>query len=402
MRGFEKLKNSVIDRGLCTGCGTCAGICRQNAIKIELIDMEPLPVLKGECINCGNCELICPGKTIPLMELERNVFGKQRTLEQPDLGVYKELGIGYALDKEIRKHGSSGGLVTAILIYAFKTKLIDAVIVAGFDKKKPIRTKAIIAKTVEDILDASQSKYTVVPINKLLLEAAKDNNRIGIVGLPCHIQALRKLEVSRKDLKLSNTISYIFGLFCASQFYFEGTRHILAEWGNIQNINRIGKLEYRGGGWPGHMIAKDEFGEEKVIDRHQYMYHMLMPCYKKDRCEMCIDWSSELSDISFGDYWLSKDNSEGGFTSYIIRSNRGKELFNGCIEKGIINAKEIKEGDKGFFASSAGYEMKKHAAAYRLKQRQYFGWPTPDYDYIPNHNPFYRKTRFTPESKDSE
>ena len=58
--GFENLKNLVIDRGLCTVCGTCIGICPQQCLGLAYENEEPLPALVGECTSCGLCVKACP------------------------------------------------------------------------------------------------------------------------------------------------------------------------------------------------------------------------------------------------------------------------------------------------------------------------------------------------------
>jgi ferredoxin len=32
--GFEQLKKKVIDKGLCTACGTCAGVCPKHVLEM--------------------------------------------------------------------------------------------------------------------------------------------------------------------------------------------------------------------------------------------------------------------------------------------------------------------------------------------------------------------------------
>ena|GEM_PF-253055 len=53
--GFTGLEEKVIGRGLCTGCGTCADVCPEDAL-----DMEEVPRLLGECVDCSYCLANCP------------------------------------------------------------------------------------------------------------------------------------------------------------------------------------------------------------------------------------------------------------------------------------------------------------------------------------------------------
>ncbi len=75
---FAILQETVIDRGLCTGCGTCIGVCPTQLIDLRYIDGEAEPYLaKPPCVNCKPCLEICPGKDIPILEMEKMTFGGQ-------------------------------------------------------------------------------------------------------------------------------------------------------------------------------------------------------------------------------------------------------------------------------------------------------------------------------------
>lgn len=193
--GFDELKNLVIDRGLCTVCGTCIGICPQRCLDLVYQDEEPLPVLKGECSSCGLCFKACPGGDIPLLELERFSLGKVRENKPNDFGVFSFSGMGYATDENTRRAGAGGGIATALLIYGIENDLIDCAVVAGFSRDELWRTEARLATTRDELIEAAQSKYAAVATNSLLGEAVKHGYKsIGLVGCPCHIEAIRKME----------------------------------------------------------------------------------------------------------------------------------------------------------------------------------------------------------------
>ena len=53
----------VVEEGLCTGCGTCVGLCPEDCITIEsnyvLGSREPV-VDQEKCVKCGVCQAHCP------------------------------------------------------------------------------------------------------------------------------------------------------------------------------------------------------------------------------------------------------------------------------------------------------------------------------------------------------
>jgi coenzyme F420 hydrogenase subunit beta len=113
---------------------------------------------------------------------------------------------------------------------------------------------------------------------------------------------------------------------------------------------------------------------------------------------MCLDWSSEISDLSVGDHFAAPREGEVplGVTSFIVRSEIGERLIKESEGKGYIKTQTI-EIEQIF--SSPGFELKKHSAGYRWAQRRLYGWPTPDYQYEPIYEPFRKKINLAPEKK---
>ena len=113
---------------------------------------------------------------------------------------------------------------------------------------------------------------------------------------------------------------------------------------------------------------------------------------------MCLDWSSEISDLSVGDNFAPPQEGELplGVTSFIVRSEAGESLIKLSEEKGYIKTQPL---EIEYIFGSPGFEFKKHSAGYRWVQRHLYGWPVPDYQYEPNYQPFRKKSHFTPEKK---
>lgn len=397
---FSLLNRDVVARGLCTGCGTCVGVCPAGALEMGSILEEPAPELKGACSGCGSCVAACPGSDVNLPGLENFIFGKTRPQRKEDLGVYQFCSAAHASDPGVRHRGAAGGLVTALLVSALERGEIDCAAVAGFSAESPWRTEARLAATAEEIRAAAASKYACTPVNALLGRSVEEGySKIAVVGLPCHIHAIRKLQASGEATHITERLSLLVGLFCASQFYYEGTRHLLAEWCGVEDFSAIRSMSYRGGGWPGHFVVELEGGKTIKVDRHEYIYHLFMTMYRRDRCEMCIDWSSELADLSVGDYWAPhmRPGEEQGTSTCIVRSLRGKEIFNAAEKAGSVV--RLEELDPLVVTAGAGFEMKKHSAAFRLEQRRRFGWPAPDYHYMPDREPFPRERHSAPTTK---
>jgi len=395
-KGFSDLKKEVIDVGLCTSCGICVGICASKAIVIDYKKDEPEPKLIGDCISCEMCYDICPGKDIPLPKLDKYFFGRERDFEKDKLGIYRYCGKGYTENEDIKGGSTSGGIISSLLICALEEGIIDAAIIVGWRKDEPWRCKPYIATNREEVLQGVRGGMMIVPVNELLYKAIVDEkyNKIAVVGLPCHIHGIRKLQICGVSKRIANSIKLTFGLFCSATYYWEGTKHLLQEFGKIKNIDSIRAMDYRGGEKPGGLYVLTKDGKIRfVASKHDYTWHMLgAATYKRDRCLMCVDFTAELADISCGDIFQDIDYKEKQWVATLIRTKIGEELIKLAIDKKYINFTE--HNADLIPASGMGWEAKKHAGVYRLLQRKKYGWPTPDYGYDISESPLPRDIKF--------
>src|SRR5690606_7501043 len=107
-----------------------------------------------------------------------------------------------------------------------------------------------IARTREQIIEASNSKYCPIPMNTKIKEILSTPGRYAVVGLPCQIQGLRKAEVHNKLLK--ERIVLHLGLACNHMPSFNATEYLL----NKMQVKKeeVLSLEYRSKAKPSEMI----------------------------------------------------------------------------------------------------------------------------------------------------
>jgi len=396
LKGFKDLKGDVVDTGLCTGCGACVGTCPLQALEMDYDADEPEPKLIGECKECGICYSVCPGKDIPLPEMDKKFLGRERNFEKDPIGIYKSCIKGHAVEEDIRGNTSSGGMISSLLICALEEGIIDAALLAGWRKDKPWRCEPFIATNREEVLQGIKSGMMTVPNNALIHEAVvkRGYSKIAVVGCPCHIHAIRKLQLSGKPKKIVNSIKLTLGLFCAATYYWEGTKHLLQEFGKINDIESIKAMDYRGGGWPGGLYVLTKDGKIHFIaSKHDYTWHLFGPAsYKRDRCLMCVDFSAEVADISCGDIFQKVGAADRRLVATLVRTNIGQDLIELAAAKNYIKFTE--HDPKLIPASGMGWESKKHAGVYRLLQRERYGWPTPNYHYDITESPLPRDITF--------
>ena len=337
----------ITRNGLCTGCGTCVGLCPQDAIKMVIDKSKGIyvPQLdKERCNECGVCVDICPGHSVDFKQLNLDIFGKEP--EDILLGNYLHCYIGHATDYDVRYNAASGGLVSALLIFALEEGLIDGALVTKMNTEHPLETQTFIARSRDEIISAAKSKYRPVPANTALKEilSAEEGKRFAVVGLPCHIHGIRKAEAI--DEKLRAKIALHPGLFCEHTPSLWGTEYIFYQ----ARVKRkeISELHYRGEGWPGKMKIGLKTGENVFIKVPDHWTGGFGQFFYPKRCLLCCDHSSELADIMLGDPWGVEVDDDIGTSLIIPRSEIGESFLQKAAIKNVklevINRDKIQLG----------------------------------------------------------
>lgn len=319
---------------LCTGCGTCAAICPDNVIEMRKNSRGTYaPILKDtSCKECGLCVKVCPGISVNLIELNKRIFGK--VPKNVFLGNYINCYVGHSTDERVVDGSASGGIATTLLIFALEEGLIDGAIVTRMDASNPLEPEAFIARTRDEIISASKSKYCPVPLNVALQLALTCEDRLAIVGLPCHMHGLRKAELRKRELK--DRIILRIGLFCGHTVNFLGTKFLLDRMG--VKAEDVVKLDYRSRGWPGGMTIKLRDDSEKFLPLQFYWGCFFASFFFTPiHCTLCSDQTNELADISLGDAWLPELMKNGKGESIILaRTKVGEKILRKAKQKGKI------------------------------------------------------------------
>ena len=344
----------VVKDHLCTGCGTCAGICPTSALEM-LIDKRRgiyIPKLNAnKCTQCGICFKVCPGHSVDFNDLSLEIFKNKSNNKL--IGNFDRCYLGHAIDREIRFNSSSGGLITSLLIFALEQGIIDGALVTRINKNDPLKPEPFIAKTREEIIDASKSKYCPVPTNIVIKEILKHDGNIAVVGLPCHIHGIRMAEMV--NVKLKEKITLHLGIFCSHTNNFIGTEFLLSKL-SIKNKD-VAEIAYRCRGWPGGIEIKLMNKDEIFIHNQSSLWNTIFGgfFFTPSRCLLCADVTAELADISFGDPWLKEimANEHEGKSVIISRSEKGKTLLhtasaNKNIELVPLDANDVIRSQKTF------------------------------------------------------
>ena len=245
--------------------------------------------------------------------------------------------IGFSQSETIRRNAASGGVITSILLYLLKSGKISGAICLKMGAEVPYLAKPIIARTPKEIIECSQSVYSVSPVNTILNEIKEDEGPLAYVGLPDQVASIRKLQ--KEDHPSVKNICYIIGPYVGTQMYFESIRSFLRSNG-VDSENEIVDLKYRAGEWPGKL--RIELSNGRILKADKFHYNYLIPFYLTSSSLQAVDFSNELTDISVGDAWSPKYEKERkGFSVILSRSEIGETIITNMIKDGLLSEEEI-------------------------------------------------------------
>lgn len=327
----KNIVNNVLENNMCAGCGICSGIVKDNKIEMIMDKNGYLrPMINKELTDNENkiIKNVCPGNVINYDELP---------LAEPLFGNIKSTTIGYALDNQVRYKGSSGGVISQLLIYLLEKDKIDEVIHIGVSEKNPFLNEIKRSKTKDDVIKNSGSRYSPSAPLENIDEFLSEGKRFAFVGKPCDIAALRSY--SKFDKRVSEKILYFFSFYCAGIPSIEGTYAILNNF-NIKPQN-VKSFKYRGEGWPG--LTEINTKEKEVFTmKYEDSWGKILNRHLQSRCKVCIDGVGEFADISCGDGWFGDEKGypsfeeAGGRSLITTRTNIGQNLLEDAVRDGYL------------------------------------------------------------------
>lgn len=389
----------IIRHDLCTGCGICEGACPSKAISTIVKKGRFLPQIdKDLCKNnkgCHRCYDACPGVGINLIGIAKENFTDEGTLMDKLAGRYLQCYTGYSNNHDIRYHAASGGMVSQFLMWLLEHKHIDGAVVTRFDKENPLLVKSYIATTPEEVWKGRSSKYAPVTLNRAVQDIkAASGNRYVVVGIPCHIEGMRKLMAI--DKRLREKITGLFAIYCSSGRTFYLTEHVF-KYRNIKKED-LTYFAYRDEGCLGSLVAKQRRGirgtdsnsetslykdDEVYKERYQSYYHPLRSFFIPRRCLFCIDHYGELGDVCFGDIHIEPYiQDKVGVNSLLVRTRYWKELLEQCKAEGVITLDEISVKTLNASQTMAYKKKGRNGAFVNLMKRLGKAYPEYDADYL--------------------
>jgi coenzyme F420 hydrogenase subunit beta len=328
------LFKEVVTSGLCTGCSACVISCPYDVLGYDASEgrYKPFHVDTDggpeDCTHgqkgCTLCTRACPRFRTWEPEVETHLFGRPRTEEEVS-GIVRRTVLARATDAEVQGTGQDGGLVSALLIWAFEHDLIDAALVSGLEGDGST-WKAVprVARNKEDVLATAGSRYTYSANPMAYAEAiAEGAERIALVGMGCQASAPPIMQ-ARKAGKIARRFTLSIGLLCSKTFddaifpeLFE-EKYGLAR-ADIVKMNIKGVFQV----W----MRDGSYHEIPLKEAH---------AWTREGCNSCPDFAAEHADISTGGI-----GAFGDWTLTLIRTEKGDELFTAMEEAGVVETRPI-------------------------------------------------------------
>ncbi len=334
---WAHLFREVVTSGLCTGCAGCVVACPYDVLGYDDRSWRPFHVDADggpeDCTHgargCTLCTRACPrfGDWEP--EVDRHVHGRTRAEDEP-AGPWREVSLVRAADPELVAAGQDGGAVTALLVWALESGLVDAALLS-YVQGDGTSWKAVpgVARTRADVLAAAGSRYTYSANTLAYADAiAGGAERVALVGMSCQA-SVPPVMAARKAGKVARRLTLSIGLLCSKTFddaifpdLFEARYGIPRA--SIAKINIKGRFQIwtRDGG----------YHEVPLKEGH---------AWTREGCLACPDFAAEHADLSTGGIGAFED-----WTLVVVRTARGAEALEGALAAGALERRPV-EDDPG-------------------------------------------------------
>ena len=304
--------------------------------------------------NCdlaeGRCFAHCPRTQVNLEAIHQKVFGQAYL--NIEIGLYKQIKMARASSPDLRKKGQTSGVVSALLQFALREEFIHGAVLT--DRTPDHLPHGRVIRHQDEILSCAGSSYVAGPTLQTLNQGPwEETERIGVVGTPCQVLAMRKMSVSPlKKTNLMDRVTLIVGLFCTWALTYEPFMKYLKARVNGAPIRKLD-------------ITPPPERLLKVITSDNHTWDVpideIRPFIRKT-CGICLDMTSELSDLSVG-------TVEGiqGWNTVITRSDLGEEILSRAEAAGIVESQPLPEENLKHLKEAS--LLKKQRALLKLKER---------------------------------
>ncbi|MFP6638687.1 MAG: Coenzyme F420 hydrogenase/dehydrogenase, beta subunit C-terminal domain, partial [Myxococcota bacterium] len=318
---------TIVDSGLCTGCGLCESLAGADRVEMVLTAEGRIrPRVKGGVPEpiLESIRQVCPGIGI---RGPGSGEGESPSTLHPIFGPIRRIFRGWAKDDEVRYRSAAGGVMTALGVYLLESREVDAVLHVRASDRDPVLTQAFVSRTADEVQNAAGSRYGPAAPLRLVHRMLNEGARIAVMAKPCDVAAVAQL--CRVDRQVSEQVAYLITFFCGGVPSSETARKIVRYHGLSRDD--VSEFRFRGHGWPGPTSVVDREGRSFELSYEDTWFNENVP-WRYDmqfRCKICADAVGESGDLACPDAWLMKDGKPihqeaPGANLMIARTERGE------------------------------------------------------------------------------
>jgi coenzyme F420 hydrogenase subunit beta len=283
----------------------------------ELPPAEP----RGLCTDCGlsrmkqakQCGVACQFIQPDYPAMETQVHGAAReagTGDQAFFGPYRAM---YRASLKSPLPGAQWtGITTRIAERLLETGAVDAVLTLAPDAEDRWKPVPVLVTKAEGMAACRGMRMGYAPLLALLEPAAAlGYRRIGVIGIPCQVHALRHIEESLGFERI-----YVIGTPCSDNTTTERFHDFLDLLSD--DPDSITYLEFRA---DYHVELRFADGGKREIPFLKLPISKLPADFFPLTCRTCVDYTNALADITVG--YMSGEGEQW----VLVRNARGRELI---------------------------------------------------------------------------
>lgn len=370
----------VVEGGYCIGCGVCTVLSSEMTI-----EETPYGLYQAKCsenaslhtINTDaltqrdNAAAACPFTAT----LDETTLGQMRHGDQahfdPRIGYYQSILAGHVSSGQYRASGSSGGLMTWVLVRLLEMKKIDGVIHVVATGQAGNLFEYQISHSADAVMNGAKSRYYPVQMAEILQKVKQSNKRYALVGVPCFVKAARLL--AEQDAQISAALCYYMAIFCG-HFKSKAFAEMIA-WQRQVSPDQLSQIDFRvkDPKQPANrykvQVAAQQFSRSCSVEtpvRQLFGMDWGLGYFKPKACDWCDDIAGECADLACGDAWLPEFvQQSGGNNVAVVRHPELQALLQSGIDSHHLSLSHL-SAEHLVASQAANYRHRHEGLALRL------------------------------------